>query len=787
MKTLKTWTLLKSDANHVELSVDGKHRLNLFVLEQGMFRVLIKRENKLALNRTWSIAPESDVPWEGRDRESLQGFALPGFTVEELDDTLRISTDKLRVTVHQPLWLEWEYLNQDSQWQLLASDRPTSAYLLNAHGDGVAHYQRRFKEERYYGLGEKAGPLQRTGKRYEMRNLDAMGYNAESTDPLYKHIPFTITRRPDVSFGMFYDNLSCCWLDLGNEIDNYHLPYRRWQAESGDVDYYLFLGPQVLDVTKAFVRLTGKTLFGPKWSLGYSGSTMHYTDAPDAQNQLMSFIKLCDEHAIPCDSFQLSSGYTSIKNKRYVFNWNYDKVPQPKVMSQAFHDAGIKLAANIKPCLLQDHPRYQEVVEQGLFIKDSEQDSPERSIFWDDEGSHLDFTNPATVKWWQNGVTTQLLEMGIDSTWNDNNEYEVWDGEARCYGFGQEIAIKNIRPVMPLLMMRASLEAQQAFAPEKRPYLISRSGCAGMQRYVQTWSGDNRTNWNTLRYNTRMGVGMSLSGLYNVGHDVGGFSGDKPDAELFVRWVQNGVMHPRFTIHSWNDDQTVNEPWMYASVTPAIRSAIETRYRLLPYFYTLLWQAHADDEPMLRSTFLDHEHDAKTFEECDDFMLGRDLLVASVVEEGQREREIWLPENGAGWYDYYTGQWYSGGQTIVVDAPLERLPLLVRAGAALPHSARITHVLASADNVRELKVYPLQGTGVSHGSLFEDDGESWGYQQGNALWLSWEIRCTADEIHVSFSRKGDYQPAWSEMKLTLPAGEKRRLVVDGIEQDLLKI
>lgn len=787
MKTLKTWTLLKSDAHHVELSVDGKHRLNLFVLEQGMFRVLIKRENKLALNRTWSIAPESDVPWEGRDRESLQGFALPGFTVEELDDTLRISTDKLRVTVHQPLWLEWEYLNQDSQWQLLASDRPTSAYLLNAHGDGVAHYQRRFKEERYYGLGEKAGPLQRTGKRYEMRNLDAMGYNAESTDPLYKHIPFTITRRPDVSFGMFYDNLSCCWLDLGNEIDNYHLPYRRWQAESGDVDYYLFLGPQVLDVTKAFVRLTGKTLFGPKWSLGYSGSTMHYTDAPDAQNQLMSFIKLCDEHAIPCDSFQLSSGYTSIKNKRYVFNWNYDKVPQPKVMSQAFHDAGIKLAANIKPCLLQDHPRYQEVVEQDLFIKDSEQDSPERSIFWDDEGSHLDFTNPATVKWWQNGVTTQLLEMGIDSTWNDNNEYEVWDGEARCYGFGQEIAIKNIRPVMPLLMMRASLEAQQAFAPEKRPYLISRSGCAGMQRYVQTWSGDNRTNWNTLRYNTRMGVGMSLSGLYNVGHDVGGFSGDKPDAELFVRWVQNGVMHPRFTIHSWNDDQTVNEPWMYASVTPAIRSAIETRYRLLPYFYTLLWQAHADDEPMLRSTFLDHEHDAKTFEECDDFMLGRDLLVASVVEEGQREREIWLPENGAGWYDYYTGQWYSGGQTIVVDAPLERLPLLVRAGAALPHSARITHVLASADNVRELKVYPLQGTGVSHGSLFEDDGESWGYQQGNALWLSWEIRCTADEIHVSFSRKGDYQPAWSEMKLTLPAGEKRRLVVDGIEQDLLKI
>ncbi|WP_435952895.1 TIM-barrel domain-containing protein [Dryocola sp. BD626] len=787
MKTLKNWTLLNSDANHVELCVDGRHRLNLFVLEQGMFRVLIKRDNGLALNRTWSIAPESDVPWEGRDRESLAGFALPGFTVEERDDTLLVSTDKLRVTVHRPLWLEWEYKTEAGDWQMLASDRPTSAYQLNAHGDGVAHYQRLYKEEAYYGLGEKAGPLARTGKRYEMRNLDAMGYNAESTDPLYKHIPFTITRRPDVSFGMFYDNLSSCWLDLGNEIDNYHLPYRRWQAESGDVDYYLFLGPRVLDVTKAFVRLTGKTLFGPKWSLGYSGSTMHYTDAPDAQQQLLGFIRLCHEHAIPCDSFQLSSGYTSIGNKRYVFNWNYDKVPQPKAMSQAFHDAGIRLAANIKPCLLQDHPRYSEVAERGLFIKDSEHNSPERSSFWDDEGSHLDFTNPETVKWWQNGVTTQLLEMGIDSTWNDNNEYEVWDGEARCHGFGEEIAIKNIRPVMPLLMMRASLEAQQAFAPEKRPYLISRSGCAGMQRYVQTWSGDNRTSWNTLRYNTRMGVGMSLSGLYNVGHDVGGFSGDKPDAELFVRWVQNGVMHPRFTIHSWNDDQTVNEPWMYPAITPAIRSAIETRYRLLPYFYTLLWQAHADDEPMLRPTFLDHEHDAKTFDECDDFMLGRDLLVASVVEPGQRLREVWLPENGEGWYDYYTGQWFSGGQNVVLDAPLERLPLLVRAGAALPHSARITHVDAKADDVRELKIFPLRGTGVSHGSLFEDDGESWGYKEGNALWLDWEIACSAEEISVTFSRKGHYQPAWKELTLTLPAGETRRLVVDGVAQESWKL
>ncbi|ELQ6217373.1 TIM-barrel domain-containing protein [Cronobacter dublinensis] len=779
MKTLKHWKLTHHDAHHVELKVDDAHTLCLWVLEPGLFRVAVKRRGAYALKRTWSIAPENDVPWGGRARDSLAGFSLPGFTLEDTPERLTISSDRLRVTVHQPLWLEWHYRDDRGRWQFLTSDRPTSAYLLNAHGDGVAHYQRREKDDRYYGLGEKAGDLERTGRRFEMRNLDAMGYNAASTDPLYKHIPFTITRREQVSFGLFYDNLSSCWLDLGNEIDNYHQPYRRWQAEAGDIDYYLFVGPRVLDVTKAFVRLTGKTLFGPKWSLGYSGSTMHYTDAPDAQDQLMNFIRLCDEQAIPCDSFQLSSGYTSINNKRYVFNWNYDKVPQPKTMSAAFHDAGLKLAANIKPCLLQDHPRYQEVAQQGLFIRDSETDAPERSSFWDDEGSHLDFTNPATVAWWQNGVTTQLLEMGIDSTWNDNNEYEVWDGEARCHGFGEPVAIKHIRPVMPLLMMRASMEAQQRFAPEKRPYLISRSGCAGMQRYVQTWSGDNRTSWQTLRYNIRMGLGMSLSGLYNVGHDVGGFSGDKPDAELFVRWVQNGVMHPRFTIHSWNDDHTVNEPWMYPAVTPAIRSAIELRYRLLPYLYTLLWQAHADDEPMLRPTFLDHEHDAQTFRECDEFMLGRDLLVASVVEPGARTRTLWLPANDHGWYDFHTGSWYAGGQQVTLDAPLERLPLLVRAGAGLPLSERIRHVDAQRDDTRELKLFPVPGNGQASGLVFEDDGESWGYQDGNALWVNWQMRCTAEAIHLTFTTTGDYRPAWASMSVTLPPGETRRLVING--------
>lgn len=773
MKTLKQWTLLASDNHSVTLLVDGEHHFSLYVLEPALFRVVVRRRGAFSLDRTWCIAPQDDVPWEGRPRESLAGFSLPPFTLTEQKSQLVIETERLRVIVHQPLWLEWYYRQPDGEWHFLTSDRRTSAYQLNPHGDGVAHYLRRLPDERYYGLGEKAGDLLRNGRRYEMRNLDAMGYSAATTDPLYKHIPFTLSARGDLCFGLFYDNLSNSWLDLGNELDNYHAPYRRWQAASGDIDFYLFAAERILAITKAFVRLTGKTFFGPRWSLGYSGSTMHYTDAPDAQQQLTKFIGLCRQHAIPCDSFQLSSGYTSINDKRYVFNWNYDKVPQPVRLSEDFHQAGVRLAANIKPCLLQDHPRYQELQKRGLFVKDSESDAPERSVFWDDEGSHLDFTHPEAIRWWQENVTSQLLEKGIDATWNDNNEYEIWDDEARCHGFGRTTAIKHLRPIMPLLMMRASLEAQMRFAPQKRPWLISRSGCPGMQRYVQTWSGDNRTSWETLRYNIRMGLGMSLSGLYNVGHDVGGFAGDKPDAELFVRWVQNGVMHPRFTIHSWNDDRTVNEPWMYPAVTPLIREAINLRYRLMPYLYTLLWLAHSEDEPMLRPTFLDHQHDEQTFAECDEFLLGRDLLVASVVEPGERRRRLWLPDNQAGWYDFWQGQWYGGGQWITLDAPLERVPLLVRAGAGLPQNP------GREEERRELHLFPLPGSGSSSGLLFEDDGESWGYQQEDALWLSWTLCCEAEAIHLDFSWRGNFRPGWRQLEIRLPQGERRPLWIQG--------
>jgi alpha-glucosidase len=766
MKTLRDWTLNACTPTGVELLVEGRHLLRVSVLDEQLFRVSLLKNRSWRLDRTWTVAPDGHTPWEGRDRDNLDGFACPTFRLDE-GDPLRLQTGMLRLEIQRPLKFVWA-ARIDDAWQVFAQDRPTGAYLLGREDHAVSHHMRRTAGEAVYGLGEKAGALNRDGGRYEMRNLDALGYDARRTDPLYKHVPFALIRTAAAGcWSIFYDNLASCWFDLGNEIDNYHAPFRSYRAEDGDLDYYLRWEPDLLALTRAQVRLTGGTLFPPRWSLGYSGSTMSYTDAPDAQAQLLGFLEQIREHDIPCDSFHLSSGYTSIGDRRYVFNWNREKVPDPAGLAVEFAAQGVRIVANIKPCLLNDHPRYAEAAAAGLFIRDSDSGEPERSAFWDDWGSHLDFTNSETVEWWKRGVTTQLLDYGISATWNDNNEYEIWDRRARCAGFGQPIDIALIRPLHSLFMCRASEEAQREHAPGKRPYLVCRSGGPGLQRHAQTWTGDNRSAWDTLRWNLRMGLGLSLSGFYNVGHDVGGFAGPRPEPELFLRWVQNGIFHPRFSIHSWNDDGSVNEPWMYPEMTELVRRAIELRYRLLPYLYTCLWLAASEHEPMLRPTFLDHPRDSRCQDDSDDFLLGRNLLIAGVVEPAQETRAVYLPDNGVGWWDFFAGVWHAGGQTVSVPVTLESIPLFVRAGTVLPLGRGADRATVDGETGRDLMVFPLSGDGEEHSCLYEDDGES---ENPPYSLLCFTLKCREGVQTLDWIQRGDASPTFTEARLIVADG-----------------
>lgn len=300
--------------------------------------------------------------------------------------------------------------------------------------------------------------------------------------------------------------------------------------------------------------------------------------------------------------------------------------------------------------------------------------------------------------------------------------------DALAQNFGEPRPAREMKPLQSLLMMRASREAQQGRAPHLRPYLVSRSGGVGMHRYVQTWSGDNSTSWETLKYNLKMGLGLSLSGISNTGHDIGGFSGPAPDPELFVRFVQFGVFLPRFSIHSWNDDGTVNEPWMHPQATDCVRDLVKLRYRLIPHLYDLLWRYHRDYEPILRPTFFDFPDDPQCWRENDEMMVGASLLSAPVVEPHCVERRVYLPA-GTLWYDFWTGESSAGGQTVTRPAPLDRPVLFAREGSAIAVNIA-EQCFAKRAERRGFLVFPPQDPGAFVVENFEDDGESEAYCSG---------------------------------------------------------
>ncbi len=721
------------------------------LLGADLARVLFLRDGATRQPRTWMIpAPGvADVPWEGRDRMDEDAWPVPSITRGDAGLTLATPQFGVRIGL-DPFRLQW--LRPDGQ--VFLQDRPGMAWMFARRGTAVAHYLARHPGDRYYGLGDKTGPLDLHGRRLRTAMRDALGYDPRTGDPLYKHWPFMLAQDgvTGTAYGLLYDNHAAGAFDLGAEHDNYHGPFRGYEAEGGDLDLYILAGSRLNDVTPAFLRLTGGTALPPRWSLGYAQTAMALADAPDAQARIEDLIERCRTEDVPVSAFHFGSGYTSIGPRRHVFHWNRAKFPDPEGLMARFHAAGMRVVANLKPCLLDDHPGYAAAAASAC-VRSGDDGQPLLSQFWDGEGAHLDFTSPAAIRWWQDGLRRSVLAPGIDAGWNDNNEYELWDEAAECANFGTPAPLDLLRPVQPLLMTRATLEEQRRHAPGHRPFTVTRAGMPGVQRYGQSWSGDNTTSWETLRWNLRTGLQMSLSGLYNTGHDVGGFAGPPPDAELLVRWTQAGAVHPRFIMNSWKPDGAYNSPWLHPEALPAIREAIRLRYRLLPYLYSLMHHAADRHEPVIRPTFLQFPDDPGCIADCDELMLGPFLLAAPVVQPGERLRRLRLPKGPEAWFDVHTGAVFAPGCLAEVEAPLDRLPLLAPAGAILPLTDSAGTARLHDEPSRLLRLFPGPGQGSSEFVLVEDDGIT---ENGPATRLTCRLSWTPDQVLLRLDAEGAY-------------------------------
>ncbi|MBQ7740055.1 MAG: hypothetical protein IJT65_02300 [Eubacterium sp.] len=647
--------------------------------------------------------------------------------------------------------------------EVLFSDRAPLAYNFeNEFGKGVFHYLTREKGEKIYGLGDKAGYLNKAGNAYKIETTDSMGYDAEKSDPLYKHVPFYICENSVGSYGIYYVTSSSAYIDLGREHNNYYAPYKYFRCEDDEaLEYYVFFGTK-LEILQQFGRLIGKCAFPPKWSFDYCASTMSYTDAQNAEEEFNDFLFLLKKYDISCRGFYLSSGYTSIGDQRCVFNWNREKFPHPDEFIKKFRENKIEIIPNIKPAFLVTHPMYRELAAKGMFIKNPD-GTPFVTQFWDNLGSYLDFYNPETKRFWKEQVKEKLLDYGITTTWNDNNEFDIKDSEAvNCHG---DKACR-LKPQLTFKMVEASFEAQMEEYPFLRPFLSTRSGNINVRTLAQTWSGDNYTSFNDLKFCHFIGLTMSLSGFYFYGHDLGGFAGELPEKELFLRWLQHGVFEPRFTIHSWNDDKSSTMPWSYPDLIPTVREIFAQRKMLIPYIYNCAYNAVENEIPLNAPLFLYYD-DKEIDENGNTFMLGSDIMAMTVFDKGKSSVKAYLPAKDD-WY--LDGVLYDGGQEIEVDIPAEGVAkYFVKAGSVIPCDVA-EYGFMSGEEIM-LHVYPLK-EGDFKTTLFFDDGGSIDYLDNYCTLLDIEVHCSIDEVSVKIENKGNY---YTDFDIELCNGDNRRL------------
>jgi alpha-glucosidase len=747
------WVRIRTDGVEIRLLLMTDHVLRIRAGFDGDFA----EESYTLVTTAW---PDRLDAFLGTERRRV---TPPPVNLADHGDSVTVTGGALRVEIEKD---PFRIRVLDDQGTVLHSDVAGIGYREDPNGRRI-HTSAASPDDAYYGFGETTGPLNKAQKLVTMSPKDAMGYDARETDPLYKHIPFylKLNRVDRTAVGYFYHNTHDCDFDLGREKSNYWEPHSRYRADGGDIDLFLIAGPAIRDVVQRYTELTGRPPLLPKYALGHLASSMYYAELDaDCDTAITDYIDIARAEGIPLDGFQLSSGYTTQETsagaKRCVFTWSDRRFPDPPRFFGAMSERGITVSPNVKPALLDVHPRFDEVADAGVLVRRSADAEahrgagPATGAWWGGPGSFVDFTKPQAREHWKRWLTDAVLDQGTTSVWNDNCEYDgLVDADSRVDFDGAGGTIHGLRTVMANLMCHVTRDAIAEHSPQARPYIVCRSGHAGIQRYAQTWAGDNSTSWETLRHNVATILGMSLSGVPHQGCDIGGFHGPAPEPELFVRWVQHGVFQPRFSIHSVNSDNTVTEPWMYPEHTASVRDAIKLRYRLFPYTYSLTERARRTGLPLLEPLVSAFQQDPEADENSSEFMLGDSLLVANVLTAGATTRTVRLPA-GEVFYDFWTRRRYTGGQSVELPVDLDSIPMFVRGGGIVPLAGNELTSL-TRDDVTDLHLICAPDRDGSF-ELYEDDGLTRAHEDGESLRTEVTMRA-GEQVTLTLTRRGRYR------------------------------
>jgi alpha-glucosidase len=709
-------------------------------------------KTKEAVARIWVYTPSIIRINVSRSfDESDRSFAViqqPGGQPEysETADEIIITTSALRLHIAKsPLRFNFYTANGKE----LSKD--DERFGINWQGEKVINYRKLYPDEKFIGLGEKTGGLNRRGSSYVNWNTDAALYDTK-TDPLYKTFPFFIGMHSELTYGLFFDNTHKSYFDFGATTDE---EMSWFGADGGDINYYFFGAQGVAQIIEDYTWLTGRMEMPPLWSLGYQQCRWSYMSAAEVLDVAEKFrINQIPADVMYCD-IDYMDGYK-------IFTWDKDTFPEPKgvidkLKAMNFHlvtivDPGIKIEPGYK--------QYDEGVAKNYFAAYPNGEKFVGSV-WPGRCHFPDFFNEEVRKWW-GAAFSALTEPGVEGFWNDMNEPAAWGQNVpSLVKFGDKY-MPEVRNAYGMEMARATYEGTRKILGNKRPFVLTRAAYSGTQRYSAVWTGDNSAYDDHMLLGQRMVNSLGITGMSFTGVDIGGFTGD-PTPELMVRWNSLGVYTPMFRNHAM-EGTIMREPWQWGEENMAIiKKDIEQRYRLLPYIYSGFNQSHKTGLPLSRTLAINYTSDDNVYDEKyhNQFLFGDAIMVAP-VESTNLTAEVYLPAGE--WYRLSTGERFTGGKAIIADAPLTDLPVFIKTGAIIPMQNVIQSTNEKGDGILEVNIW--YSNEVNSFTYYEDDGTSYDYEEGT--FYKREISFDPIESVITFSEvEGTFVSKYNKISITL--------------------
>jgi alpha-glucosidase len=744
----------KALPNGIEVRL-GKMIVQVVALRDDVLRVRQAFKGELPEDASWAVPPQI---------RHLTAEVTP----ENAPDAFGFHTKTLRVRVERATLL---LSITDLQGNLLQED--AAGWPLESHGNEFRLYKKMPADEHYFGLGDKVGTLDRRGQSFRLWNTDAFRFQ-ESTDPIYKSIPFFLTMRAGRSMGFFLDNTWSTSFDFGRGERNLY----SFGAEGGPVDYYIFYGPDPKKVVCTYAWLTGLPPLPPLWSLGFQQSRFSY----EPESRVREIASRIRSDKIPADVLYLDIDF---QKEHRPFTVDTDRFPHfdrllSDLRKENFH---VVVITDLHIARVPDgYDPYDSGAAGDHFVK-----NPDGSTYvgtvWPGPSVFPEFTRQKTRDWW-GSLYKDFVAEGVAGFWNDMNEPSVFlsqnltmpdDTQHRIDepGFQPRTASHlEIHNVYGMENSRATYDGLLKIEPDVRPFVLTRATYAGGQRYAATWTGDNTSSWNHLRLTTPMLLNLGLSGFGLCGADAGGFIGT-PGPELLTRWTELATFQPIDRNHT-NKGSGDKEVWVHGPEQEAVRRRyIEERYRLLPYLYTVVEELSRTGLPVVRPLFLEFPNATADSHPLDldagnEFLFGPDLLVAPPPFPEQPDNyPVKLPQGV--WYDYWSGEKIQATATekdasagsLLIQPTLETLPVYVRGGAILP----LQPVTQSTDEKPQgpltLRVYPGNDC---HGSLYMDDGKTLAYSRGAFLRVEFSCELTPKGVSLHIGQhQGTFQPWWKQI------------------------